>query len=81
MVSALVLIIYFGRPQLGRTIKVNFKTFQTVDQEGSRTIAPEEHCHPILNLTLNLIQALTLTRGQFSSGAIVLIPIKRYAQF
>ena len=32
MVMTLVLI-YFGRPPLGHTIKTNFKTFQTVDLE------------------------------------------------
>ena len=38
---------------------------------GSRTIAREENCLP----TLNLIQTLTLTGGQFSSGAIARIPV------
>ena len=32
MVTILVLI-YFGRPQLGYTIKANFITFQTVDPD------------------------------------------------
>ena len=32
MVSTLVLI-YFGRPQLGHTIKTNLTKFQTVDPE------------------------------------------------
>ena len=32
MVSTLILI-YFGRPRLGNTIKPNFNTYQTVDTE------------------------------------------------
>ena len=38
---------------------------------ASRTIAPEEHCPPTLNLTL--IQTLTLTGGQLPSWTIVRI--------
>ena len=38
---------------------------------GSRKIATEENYLP----TLNPIQTLTLTGGQFSSGAIVRIPV------
>ena len=41
---------------------------------GSRTIVPEENCSPTLILTLTLNQTLTLTEGQFSSGAIVQTP-------
>ena len=39
---------------------------------GSRTIAPEENCPSTPKLTLS--QTLTLTRGQFSSWAIVWLP-------
>ena len=38
-------------------------------RKSSRTIAPEENCPPTPKLTLT--QPLTLTGGQFSSGAIV----------
>ena len=41
---------------------------------GSRTIAPEENFLPTLKLILTLIKTLTLTGGQFSSGAIFRIP-------
>ena len=37
------------------------------------TIVPEENYPPTLNLTLT--QNLTITGGQFSSGAIVLMPL------
>ena len=48
------------------------RTIQFFDAlKGSRTIAPEEHCPPTLILTIILNQTLTLTGGQFSSGAIV----------
>ena len=39
---------------------------------GSKTIAPPRKIAPIPKL--NLTQTLTLTRGQFSSGAIVYLP-------
>ena len=44
---------------------------------SSATIAPEENRLPTLKLTQTLTQTLTLTgvRGQFSSGAIVRIPL------
>ena len=32
-----LVLIYFGRPQLGHTIKTNFITFQTVDPETYST--------------------------------------------
>ena len=40
------------------------------------TIAPEEKCTPTLKITPTLTKTLTLslTGGQFSSGAIVRIP-------
>ena len=41
---------------------------------GSRKIAPEENCPLALILTLILNQTLTLTGGQFSSGAIFQTP-------
>ena len=39
---------------------------------GSSTIAPEENCPPTAKLIL--IKPLNLTRGQFSSKAIVWLP-------
>ena len=39
---------------------------------GSRTIVPDENCPPTPKLTLS--QTLTLTGGQFFSGAIVSLP-------
>ena len=45
-------------------------------ENGSSTIAPEENCPPNLILTLTLNQTLTLTGGQFFSGAIVRAPLK-----
>ena len=45
---------------------------------GSRTFAPEENCLRTLKLTLTLTQTLTLTGVQFSSGAIVRIPLFTY---
>ena len=60
------------------------KHFVSFTGKGSRTITPEENCPPpTLKLTLILIQTLTLTGGQFSSGAIVRIPLILYpkAQF
>ena len=36
--------------------------------EGSETIATEENCPPNLMVTLSLIQNLSLTGGQLSSG-------------
>ena len=43
---------------------------------GSRTIAPKENCRPPSPPTtrLTLSQTLTLTKGQFSSGAIAWLP-------
>ena len=46
-------------------------------KEGSRTIASEQNCPKTLILTLTLTQALTLTEGQFSSGAIVGTPLRK----
>ena len=43
--------------------------------DGSRTIAAKENCLSTLKLTLFLTQTLTLTGGQFSSGAMVRIPL------
>ena len=43
---------------------------------GCRTISPEENCPQTLKLILTQNQTMTLTEGQFSSGSIVLIPIK-----
>ena len=45
--------------------------------KGSRKIAPEENCPPALILTLILNQILTLTGGQFASGAIFRTPAER----
>ena len=42
---------------------------------GSRTITPEENCPPTLKLTLTLNQTLTPTGEQFSSLAILRIPL------
>ena len=39
---------------------------------------PRGKLPPTLKLTLTLTQTLTLTEGQFSSGAIVRIPIHMY---
>ena len=39
-------------------------------------MTPEENCPPALKLTLILIQTLTLSEGQFFSGAIVRIPFR-----
>ena len=41
--------------------------------DGSRTIVPKENWPTTLKLILTLSQTLTLTGGQFSSGAIVRI--------
>ena len=45
------------------------------------TSAPKENCPPSLRLTLTLTQALTLTGGKFSSGALVRITVKRIIKF
>ena len=46
---------------------------------GSRKIVPEENPPPALILTLIVNQNLTLTVGQFSSGAIFRTPFLRYS--
>ena len=46
--------------------------FQTYKNNGSRTIAPEENCHPTPKLTLT--QPLALTRSQIFSGPIFWLP-------
>ena len=50
-------------------------------RNGYRTIFPEENSPTALFLTLTLNQTLTITVGQFSSVAIVRIPIEITAKF